>query len=646
MHHRQQSRNSLSATITVTAALAMAIVFALAAVPALAQNAVPPTARQAAADPAFASRLAHQAAAQKAGKTRAIVPSRRASPQYGNRYDNGPYNGTTDAWTINFGFAISDSFTGSGTINGIHFVYWDASSTDLLTTVDLSVGSTSFGGTPQTLTGVTNTFLGINQYGYNLYQADYSFSGVQSGPGYVTLSNACTTSGCSVSNPIYWDENSGIGCQSPGCPSTAYENNLGSIPSESFSLDGSGGCSTDLPDMPRSVQAYSMTTPVSPTQTFRVIHDFNEQDGANPKAGLTIDRAGNLYGPASAWGEYDYGNVYKLSRHGSDWIFSVVHSFEGGNDGWAPEGSLTIGPYGAVYGTTTVGGGYGNIFAVRPSAHATTNVLGGWANTVLYSFTGGTDGSRPASDLIFDQAGNLYGATWNGGAYGKGTIYELARTPGGWEYRTIYSFTGAGDGAKPIANIMFDQSGNLYGATYTGGHAGCGTIFQLTPSASGWTENTLYTFRGQDDSGNPLGLVMDQVGNLYGVTIGAGCLRGNCQYGIGTGGVFMLSSSGGGWTYSRIYNYNGYFNDTSIGIDTSGNLYGTLARGGDPCYCGEIFELAPGSGGWTFSDLHDFNGSDGSWPTGRVIVDADGNIYGVTESGGAHNAGVVWEITP
>src|ERR1019366_6432277 len=114
-----------------------------------------------------------------------------------------------------------------------------------------------------------------------------------------------------------------------------------------------------------------------------------------------------------------------------------------------------IGPYGAVYGTTTVGGGYGNIFAVRPSAHATTNVLGGWANTVLYSFTGGTDGSRPASDLIFDQAGNLYGATWNGGAYGKGTIYELARTPGGWEYRTIYSFTGAGDGAKPIANIMF-----------------------------------------------------------------------------------------------------------------------------------------------------------------------------------------------
>jgi hypothetical protein len=149
----------------------------------------------------------------------------------GTLYSNGPYNGTSDAWTINFGFAVSDSFTvpSSSAITDFHFVYWDASSTDLLTTVDMAIGSSSFGGTPQTLTGVHNTFLGSNQYGYFLYQADYSFNDIPwSGAGYVTLSNACTTSGCSVSNPIYWDENSG--------PSTAFENTVGSIPSEAFTL--------------------------------------------------------------------------------------------------------------------------------------------------------------------------------------------------------------------------------------------------------------------------------------------------------------------------------------------------------------------------------------------------------------------------
>ncbi|HEY5177484.1 MAG TPA: PEP-CTERM sorting domain-containing protein [Terriglobales bacterium] len=149
----------------------------------------------------------------------------------GTLYSNGPYNGTSDAWTINFGFAVSDSFTvpSSSAITDFHFVYWDASSTDLLTTVDMAIGSSSFGGTPQTLTGVHITFLGSNQYGYFLYQADYSFNDIPwSGAGYVTLSNACTTSGCSVSNPIYWDENSG--------PSTAFENTVGSIPSEAFTL--------------------------------------------------------------------------------------------------------------------------------------------------------------------------------------------------------------------------------------------------------------------------------------------------------------------------------------------------------------------------------------------------------------------------
>jgi uncharacterized repeat protein (TIGR03803 family) len=409
-----------------------------------------------------------------------------------------------------------------------------------------------------------------------------------------------------------------------------------------------------VPDVAQNAVPPTAREAVAPTGTFRVIHEFTGgQDGANPEAGLTIDRGGNLYGPGWGGGQNNCGNIYRLSRRDSNWIFSVLYSFEGGNDGVLPEGGLTIGPSGILYGTTALGGGQGctdygcgTVFAVRPAPNATANIIGGWTDRVLYGFTGGSDGSHPASDLVFDQAGNLYGAMSNGGAYGKGMVYELVPGLGGWAYRVVYSFTGAGDGAEPIDNIMFDQSGNLYGATYTGGGAGFGTVFELTPSGSGWTENTIYSFRGQDDSGDPLGLVMDQLGNLYGVTIGGGCLSGNCSYGVGTGGVFMLSRSAGGWTYSRIYDYPGYFNDTSLSIDAGGNLYGTLARGGDPCYCGEIYKLSPGSAGWTYTDLHDFNGSDGSWPLGRIVIDANSNIYGVTESGGAYGGGVVWEITP
>src|ERR1017187_7987657 len=154
------------------------------------------------------------------------------APAMADTYSNGPFNGTNDGWTINFGFTVSDSFTlSSGSVSGFHFVYWDASASDLLTTSDLQLGTTSFGGSATTV-AFSNTFLGTNQYGYNLYQADATGISIPwaGGAGFATLGNACSTSGCSVSNPIYWDENSG--------PSLAYENTLGSIPSEAFTLAG------------------------------------------------------------------------------------------------------------------------------------------------------------------------------------------------------------------------------------------------------------------------------------------------------------------------------------------------------------------------------------------------------------------------
>jgi PEP-CTERM motif len=163
------------------------------------------------------------------------------APAMADTYSNGPYNGTNDAWTINFGFTVSDSFTLTPGLNfsEFHFVYWDASSSDLLTTADLQLGTTSFGGSTTTV-AFTNAFLGTNQYGYNLFQADATGLNIWAGgAGYATLGNACSTSGCSVSNPIYWDENSG--------PSTAYENQVGSIPSETFTLSGERAGTTPEP---------------------------------------------------------------------------------------------------------------------------------------------------------------------------------------------------------------------------------------------------------------------------------------------------------------------------------------------------------------------------------------------------------------
>jgi hypothetical protein len=164
------------------------------------------------------------------------------APAMADSYSNGPLNGTADAWTINFGFTVSDSFTlFAGPVDSFHFVYWNASSTDLLTTADLQLGTTSFGGSATTV-AFSNTFLGTNQFGYNLYQADATGLSIPwaGGAGFATLGNACSTSGCSVSNPIYWDENSG--------PSTAYENTIGSIPSEAFTLTDNSPPPGDTPE--------------------------------------------------------------------------------------------------------------------------------------------------------------------------------------------------------------------------------------------------------------------------------------------------------------------------------------------------------------------------------------------------------------
>jgi uncharacterized repeat protein (TIGR03803 family) len=393
----------------------------------------------------------------------------------------------------------------------------------------------------------------------------------------------------------------------------------------------------------------AVTAQTAQAQTFKVLHSFTGGvDGSNPWAGLIMDKAGNLYGTTTGVAIGDGGKVFRLSKKGSGWVFTPLYSFRGGNDGAFPEARVIFGPDGSLYGTTSEGGGdscsaygCGTVFNLRPPAHASPNVLGGWAETVLYRFSGGTDGANPAfGDLIFDNAGSLYGTTLNGGV-DWGTVFQLTPSGSGWTKSVLYTFSGGSDGAGPYAGLIFDNAGNLYGTTVVGGTYGAGTVFQLMPSGSGWTENVLYSFQGGDDGGLPIaGLIFDQSGNLYGATINGGTGGG--------GTVFELTSSGGSWTYSLLYSFTG---GTQCGpwgtlvMDRAGNLYGTTQC--DGAYGqGSVFKLTPSDDTWMYTSLHDFAGSDGGASLGNVIFDANGNLYGTATSGGSHGYGVVWEITP
>src|SRR5664279_2753958 len=273
---------------------------------------------------------------------------------------------------------------------------------------------------------------------------------------------------------------------------------------------------------------------------------------------------------------------------------------------------------------------------------------------VLHNFNNnGTDGTFPQAGLIVDGAGNLYGTTVDGGTYGWGTVFELTPTAGGgWTETVLYSFGNNGtDGMWPYAGLIFDAAGNLYGTTNSGGTYGYWTVFELTPTAGGgWTEKVLYSFNanGTDGYGPVAGLIFDAAGNLYGTTLGGG------TYYSGT--VFELTpAAGGGWTEKVLHNFNENGTDGALPrapliFDAAGNLYGTTEYGGTyyDSDLGTVFELTPAAGGgWTEKVLHNFGiGRDGTDPLAGLIFDAAGNLYGTTEYAGNYGAGTVFELTP
>jgi len=234
-----------------------------------------------------------------------------------------------------------------------------------------------------------------------------------------------------------------------------------------------------------------IVAPAAQAQTFSVLHNFSGGgDGATPYAGVTIGPGGVLYGTASGGGNHDAGVVFKLTDQGSSWTLSPLYEFTGGSDRAEPYGAVAIGPNGALYGTTIYGGaGYGTAFELRPPLTACKAILCYWGETVLHTFTGTSDGEYPDHvNLAFDQAGNIYGTTYDGGMYGDGTTFELTASGGGYTESIIHNFGSSGtDGDSPYSGVVLDTAGNVYGTTDEGGTGGAGTLYQLMPSrGDGW----------------------------------------------------------------------------------------------------------------------------------------------------------------
>ena len=362
----------------------------------------------------------------------------------------------------------------------------------------------------------------------------------------------------------------------------------------------------------------TLTAPAAQGQNYNVIYNFNGgPDGDS------------------------HGTVYQLIHNASGWHFNSLYAFSG------PPGSRVVfGPDGALYGDSFGGGnGYGTVFSLIPPPTVRENH---WIATVLYAFTY-SDGAYPTGAPAFDQAGNIYGGTQRGGSNGSGAVYKLTRSGNSWNESVLYSFTGGDDGLNPTA-VTF-EAGDLYGTTNRAGIYGDGTVFQLTPSGSGWAENTLYAFPGGNNGGSPAsGVIFDGAGNMYGSSSTDGAYG---SYGPGT--VWEMMPPGGSWTFRTLYPFSapGCYSpqgplNAPLTMDQAGNLYGTTNA--DGAYCaGTVFKLSPPSrvGRWTYTSLHDFTGgSDGGYPWGNVIIDANGNLYGTATAGGANGYGVVWEITP
>jgi uncharacterized repeat protein (TIGR03803 family) len=407
------------------------------------------------------------------------------------------------------------------------------------------------------------------------------------------------------------------------------------------------------------------------TATETVLHSFgNFPNGANPYGALILDSAGDLYGTTWQGGASNAGAVFEREASGT---YKVLYSFTGGNDGGNPYAGVVLNSAGNLYGTTYNGGasGKGVVYQVSPAGQ----------ETVLYSFTGGNDGGNPYAGVTLDAAGNLYGTTYYGGTGNVGVVYKVS--PSGQE-TVLYSFSDSITGNAyyggyyPYAGVTLDAAGNLYGTTYLGGSGQEGMVYKLSPSGQ---ETVLYVFDGHqagaphggvilDSAGNlygtattevykltttgqytvlasprgaaSSGLVMDSAGNLYGSTTALDDGLPQAKYGE----VYKVSASG---QFTVLYEFPGAANpensqvlwvNPGVVLDAAGNIYGATPSGGTS---GMVYEV---SAAGKKTELYGFLGAPGGTYGNGIVVGPGGDIYGTTGSGGAANLGVVYKMTP
>lgn len=348
--------------------------------------------------------------------------------------------------------------------------------------------------------------------------------------------------------------------------------------------------------------------------------------------------------------------------------FTVLYRFRGGTDGGGPQGRLLFDASGALYGTTEGGGafsdcgfyhnnGCGTVFKLTPSGS-------GYSESILHSFKGlPTDGAWPWSGLVIDAHGALYGTTSSTeGSTGCGTVFKLTPTASGYAEGAIYGFGGLNcfRGDRPYAGVALGKNGSLFGTTFVGGGFGDGNVFELKPSGLHYAERFMHSFGGSD-GGNPLAeLTEGKHGVFYGTTQDGGSTHQCGFYDNGCGTVFELSRRGSaGYKLVTIHSFDlsdGAQPSGGVISDTKGTLYGTAAEGGSgTCSgftgCGVVFKLTPSASGYTETVLYSFEGtndSDGAYPTGMLAFDKSGALYGTTYRGGTPSCdcGTVFKLTP
>jgi uncharacterized repeat protein (TIGR03803 family) len=361
----------------------------------------------------------------------------------------------------------------------------------------------------------------------------------------------------------------------------------------------------------------------------------NCTDGAFPDAGVVLDSTGDVYGTTFYGGASGQGTVFKVTAKGAE---TVLYSFTGQSDGSEPNAGLVRDSKGNLYGTTTSGGNF-NPYVCNTGCGTVFEVTALGTEIVVYRFlANGTDGYFPSAGVIRDSNGNLYGTTVYGGASGQGAVFEL--NSNGAE-KLLHNFGGA-DGASPEASLVRNFKGNLYGTTAHGGASGQGTVFEITAAG---LETVLHSFvAGNADGGTPLaGLVRDSSGNFYGTTAAGGkSMPPYCDSGCGT--VFKVTAKG---VETVLHSFaangtDGFAPFAGLVRDSSGNLYGTTEEGGAHGY-GTVFSVTAGG---VETVLHSFvGGADGAFPLGGLVMDKLGNLYGTTSSGG-HGYGTVFKLVP